>query len=134
MINLHPSKNQCQTPQSYSNSWWVRRTVPIDSGLERKSYFSSYASVLSLDSGSTLGRKGWLGASYPIGSTMVSSSADALAASAFSCSSASSLRSPLFLKQLLWDFEMNSFRPSWLLPSSYSSPTDGYRKTTEARS
>lgn len=63
MINLHPSKNQCQTPQSDSNSWWVRRTVPIDSG-------------------STLGRKGWLGASYPIGSTMVSSSADALAASA----------------------------------------------------
>jgi len=44
VINLHPSKNQCQTPQSDSNSWWVRRKVPIDSGLERKSYFSSYAS------------------------------------------------------------------------------------------
>mgnify|MGYP001761826233 FL=1 len=45
MINLHPSKNQCQTPQSDLNSWWVRRTVPIDSGLERKSYFSSSASA-----------------------------------------------------------------------------------------
>lgn len=47
--------------------------------------------------------KGWLGASYPIGSTMVSSSADALADPSASVSD--------FFGILKW----NEFIPSWLL-------------------
>ena len=63
----------------------------------------------------------------------VSSSADALAASAFSYSYASTDPSASVYETVSLGFG-NSFIPSWLLPYDYSSPTDGYRKTTEARS